>query len=89
MRDKKTIRELQEMLAEATELVRPGSTWRHYKGGVYVVSCLAFNEETLDIKVIYQPVEAPEIFFTRQLVVWLESVEWEGATLPRFEHIAD
>lgn len=89
IRAKKSIRELKEILAEASELVAPGSTWRHYKGGVYKVTALAFNEETLDIKVIYQPVIEPEIHFTRHLSIWLESVTWRGAALPRFEKIAD
>lgn len=88
MRAKKSIQELRGILAEATELVQPGSTWRHYKGGSYKVACLAFNEETLHVKVIYQPVEAKDIYFTRELSMWLQSVVWHGVSLPRFEKIA-
>lgn len=89
MRRKKTLRELRELQAEAEELVAPGSTWRHYKGGVYKVIRLAFNEETLHVKVVYSPEEDPAIAFTRELSLWLETVTWHGAALPRFEKIAD
>lgn len=75
------------ILAEATELANPGTTWRHYKGGVYTIVALAFDEESLDIEVIYSPVEAPDISFTHWLSVWLETVEWQGVNLPRFELI--
>ncbi len=84
----KSIRELREVLAEATDIVAHGSTWRHYKGGVYTVLHLAFDEVTLNIEVIYSPVNAPDILFARELSVWLETVIWQDATLPRFEHIA-
>jgi hypothetical protein len=89
MRSKKNERELQDMLAEATEMVPVNSLWRHYKGGTYKVVCIAFDEETLDFEVVYEPVNHPDIHFTRRLSVWLETVKWQGATLPRFEHIAN
>ncbi len=88
-RSKKSERELKEMLGEATGLVPVGSIWRHYKGGRYKAVCIAFDEETLDFEVVYEPVGEPLIHFTRRLSVWLETVEWREATLPRFEHIAD
>ncbi len=50
---------------------------------------IAFDEETLDFEVIYSPFDAPDIHFARWMSVWLETVAWQGATLPRFEHISD
>jgi hypothetical protein len=88
MSTKKSLRELSEMLAEATDMVPVGSVWRHYKGGVYTVVCIAFDELTLDFEVVYQPEEDERVHFTRPLSVWLETIQWHGAALPRFEHIA-
>lgn len=88
MRTKKSLRDLRGILAEATELVRPGTVWRHYKGGIYTVTSLAFDEESLDIEVIYSPMDAEDITFTRWLSIWLETVEWQGAHIPRFELIS-
>lgn len=89
MRSKKNLTQLRGMLAEGLEIVPVGSRWRHYKGGEYLVTAIAFDEETLDFEIIYSPIEAPDIFFARWLSVWLETVAWQGATLPRFEHISD
>ncbi|QQS19544.1 DUF1653 domain-containing protein [Candidatus Saccharibacteria bacterium] len=86
MRSKKGVKQLREMLTEAVELVPVGSRWRHYKGGEYIVTAIAFDEETLEFEVIYSPIEAPDIHFARWMSIWLETVAWQGATLPRFEH---
>lgn len=75
------------MLVEATELAPVGSIWRHYKGGVFKVVCIAFDEETLDFEVVYQPIDDEDIHFTRRLSIWLETVEWQEAQLPRFERL--
>lgn len=88
MSNTKSTQELRGVLAEATGIVTHGSTWRHYKGGVYTALHLAFDEETLNVVVIYSSINAPDILFARELSVWLETVTWQGATLPRFEHIA-
>ena len=85
---KKDFKQLREMMTEAEEIVAVGSRWRHYKGGEYRVTAIAFDEETLDFEVIYSPFDAPDIHFARWMSVWLETVEWQGATLPRFEHIS-
>jgi hypothetical protein len=89
MHGKKDLKQLREMLSEATEIVPVGSRWRHYKGSEYRVTAIAFDEETLDFELIYSPIEAPDIQFARWMSIWIETVEWQGATLPRFEHIAD
>ncbi|MBL8121231.1 DUF1653 domain-containing protein [Candidatus Saccharibacteria bacterium] len=88
MSSKKSLRELREMMTEATELVPLGSVWRHYKGGVYTVEHIAYDEVTSEFEVVYRPEEAADVYFTRSLSVWLETVQWQGAALPRFEHIA-
>lgn len=88
MSRKKDFKQLREMLAEAEEIVAVGSRWRHYKGGEYRVTAIAFDEETLDFEVIYSPIDAPDIHFARWMSIWLETVEWQGSSLQRFEKIA-
>jgi len=80
-------RELQELLREAEETVPKGSVWRHFKGGEYRVVCIAFDSEDLRLEVIHEPLDDPGIVFTRTMSNWLESVNFEGFTLSRFEHI--
>ena len=87
MSTKKSAKQLLEMLAVATDMVPNASLWRHYKGNTYQVECIAFDEETLDFEVIYHPVDHPTLHFSRAMVVWLETVEYEGHALPRFEQI--
>lgn len=80
-------KELEELLAEASEIVPEGSVWRHFKGGEYRIVRVVFDSETLQIEVVHEPVEYPGITFTRTMSNWLESVDFKGYTLPRFEHI--
>jgi hypothetical protein len=87
MSTKKSEKQLEEMLAVATDMVPEGSLWRHYKGNDYCVDCIAFDEETLEFEVIYHPKAHPNIHFSRLLSVWLETVAWKEHTLPRFEHL--
>jgi hypothetical protein len=87
MSAKKSEKQLKEMLVIAADMVPENSTWRHYKGNTYIVDCIAFDEETLDFEVIYHPIDYPVLHFARLMVVWLETVEWKGQVLPRFERI--
>lgn len=58
-----------------------GELWRHYKGGVYEVLCLARHSEDNTLMVIYQKQTAePEIPWCRPLKMWLETVN----SVPRF-----
>ncbi len=84
---KKSEKQLKEMLAVAADMVPEKSIWRHFKGNDYLVDCIAFDEETLDFEVIYHPIDHPSLHFARLMTVWLETVEYEGQTLPRFEHL--
>jgi len=82
-------RELSELLHEAEETVPKGSIWRHFKGGDYKVLCIAFDSESLQLEVVHEPIDYPGITFTRSMSNWLESVNFEGFTLSRFEHMED
>ena len=82
-------KELELLLAEAGETVPAGSVWRHFKGGDFRVVCIVFDSETLQLEVVHESIDHPGVTFTRSMTNWLESVNFEGYTLPRFEHIED
>lgn len=81
MKDEERVRREQGLLALAGPEI--GSTWTHYKGGRYRVLACSLDEETLAPLVTYQSLERGHIW-TRKLSVWLEQVEVEGRTMPRF-----
>ena len=79
--------ELERLLDDASTKVPEGSTWRHFKGGEYKVLGIVFDSETLQLEVIHEPIDHTGVIFTRSLSNWLESVNFEGYTLSRFERI--
>lgn len=82
-------RELEMLLAEASETVPVGSVWRHFKGGDFKVIAVVFDAETLQLEIVHEPLDHEGVIFTRTMTNWLESVNFEGYTLPRFEHMED
>lgn len=76
--------ELETKLAAAKKQVKPGSKWRHYKGGEYVIKDIVVQEEDNALAVVYQPLAHPNICFTRPLLVWDEQVEWDNQITHRF-----
>ena len=61
--------------------------YRHFKGGVYEVICIAKHSETLEDTVIYRSVTEPQKIWARPLSMWEETVEHEGMTVKRFTKI--
>lgn len=65
-----------------------GSTWRHYKGDLYIVKGHVVKESTEEVEVCYQAMIAPlSIPWSRPINEWNESVEYEGKSVPRFKMI--
>lgn len=63
----------------------PGSRFRHYKGGEYVVVANALEEATLNHLVVYR---APKgTVWTRPIDDWNAMVEVDGNTVRRFMSI--
>lgn len=62
----------------------PKGIYRHFKGGVYEVLCLAKHSETEEDMVIYRNVAEPEKIWARPLAMWQETVERDGRRFPRF-----
>lgn len=69
--------------------IRPGQIWRHFKGGVYRVLCLAKHSETGEELVIYTSDDGGGTVWARPASMWLETVERDGKSQPRFELICN
>ena len=61
--------------------------YRHFKGSIYEVICVAKHSETLEDMVIYRSVTEPQKVWARPLSMWNETVEHEGVTIRRFTKI--
>lgn len=61
--------------------------YRHYKGKYYQVLGVAKHSETLEELVVYQPQYGDFGLWVRPLEMFLEDVEIEGKTIPRFAFV--
>ena len=52
-------------------LPQPGEVWRHWKGGLYEVVCLAIDEALGRTMVVYAPVGPDEPVWVRTLFSWM------------------
>ena len=58
--------------------------YQHYKGNKYQVLGVAIHSETLEEMVIYKALYGEEITWVRPLKMFLENVEVDGKSKPRF-----
>lgn len=86
MDDKKTYEELEANLKAAAEQIDTEATYGHYKHPEipYKVNGFAISEGTQEVLVRYASTEHPNVEMVRPLSVWVETVEWQGMTIPRF-----
>lgn len=82
--------ELLKQLNDAKEVVAVGATYRHYKSPdmTYEVKDIVFQEADMQPCVIYQAQYGAKLTFSRPVSVWLEMIEFEGESVPRFSKIA-
>lgn len=66
-----------------------GGKYEHYKGKPYRVLAVAKHSETLEEMVVYQQLYGEEGVWVRPLEMFLEMVEVEGKSIPRFRYIAE
>lgn len=64
-------------------------TYRHYKGGMYRVVCLAHHSETLEDMVVYEPLDGSTGYWVRPASMWDETVCVDGKEVPRFARIEE
>ena len=68
--------------------IRPGR-WRHFKGNEYMVLGIAQHSETLEPMVVYRALYGDGGLWVRPAAMWLETVERDGQSFPRFTYIGD
>lgn len=81
---------LAKKLAAAKAMVAVGATYQHYKGAskLYKVIDLGFVEADNELCVIYMALYGEHLTFIRPVSIWLEQVEWQGRTVPRFTQVS-
>jgi len=82
----KSQKELQKEIEKATEGIKVGRKYTHYKSPTmrYVVKELAVNTEHDAVCVIYQALYDEQLTFVRSTKEWLDEVEKDGKRLKRF-----
>jgi cyclomaltodextrinase / maltogenic alpha-amylase / neopullulanase len=64
--------------------------YRHFKGNEYEVIGLAKHSETLEEMVVYTHLEGGQKgLWVRPIAMFLEIIEREGKSMPRFTYIGD
>ena len=61
--------------------------YRHYKGGEYQVIGVARHSETEEELVVYRPLYGEGSLWVRPLAMFIESVERDGESVPRFAKV--
>lgn len=66
--------------------IKPG-IYRHFKGNLYRVIGVASHSETLEPMVVYQALYGQQGLWVRPAAMWIETVEKENYTGPRFQYL--
>ena len=74
--------------SEAAKNVKPG-IYRHFKGGEIRVVGIAHHTETFEEMVVYHHTDGKQGLWVRPLVMWLEHVDRDGYSGPRFRFIRE
>lgn len=67
-----------------TESIQTGR-YRHFKGGEYRVLGTATHSETGEVLVVYRALYGEQALWVRPLSMWLETVQYQGKTVSRFQ----
>ena len=63
--------------------------YKHYKGNLYEVIGIAHHSETLEDLVVYRALYGDFDLWVCPLKMFLENVEINGVTIPRFEYLGN
>ena len=66
----------------------PPGRYRHYKGNEYEVLGVAHHSETQEPFVVYRALYGETGLWIRPAAMFAETVERNGATVPRFERVS-
>jgi hypothetical protein len=69
-----------------TTLPAPG-IYRHFKGNLYEVVSTARHSETQEEYVVYRALYGDRALWIRPLAMFIEQVQRDGKTFPRFEFL--
>jgi hypothetical protein len=61
--------------------------YRHYKGKEYLVLGIARHSESLEELVVYRPDYGDRELWVRPKAMFLEYIEINGQSVPRFEYL--
>jgi hypothetical protein len=69
--------------------IQPGQIWQHYKGNNYRIIAISCHSEDLTWYVVYETLYDNQVskIWHRPLEMFLETIEIDGITMPRFKHI--
>ena len=70
------------------EEIKPG-LWRHFKGNLYRVHGIALHSEAGAERGVYQALYGQRGMWVRPAAMWLEQVEREEYSGPRFVRLGD
>lgn len=65
----------------------PAGVYRHFKGRYYLVLGEARHSETGEILIVYQPLYGEPQWFVRPKAMFVETVEYEGREISRFQFV--
>lgn len=68
-------RMINQITAEVYKERMVGKRYRHFKGGIYVVSDIAVHSETAELIVIYKSFDKPSLVWARPLNMFLSEVD--------------
>lgn len=77
---------MQHELSEKALSLKHGM-YRHYKGNLYQVIGVGRHSETHEELAFYQAMYGSYGLWVRPLEMFMETIEFEGKTVPRFEFI--
>ena len=61
--------------------------YRHYKGNEYAVIGVAKHSEDESELVVYKPLYGDQRLWVRPLSMFVETIQVNGKTMPRFEYM--
>jgi hypothetical protein len=80
----------EEVVIEEHAYPTPGSLWRHFRGGLYRVVCVAVREHDHREQVVYEPADGAGPVWVRDLLQWnMKVTPKEGEKVPRFSPVGE
>ena len=68
-------------------IITPPGRYQHYKGGLYEVLDTVRHSETLEPMTLYRALYGEKGLWVRPAAMFLENVEIEGVSQPRFAKV--